>query len=295
MHSIQYQLKKSNPYRELYLVLLDEIELALHPSALNRLIHFLYELAEERHIAIYFSTHSVELIRQMIPDNIYFLKKHLDNTVEVQNPVSPAYATRAIYIHDGYDLLVLVEDDLAKNMVEWIIQKRKLRNKRLIHTISAGGWENVLSLNQDIISSHIIKKSQKVISILDGDVKEDYRKKYVEKGLHGNLNIFFLPIKSAEKYLREKLVSNVDYEFYNDFGDNFFKRKSLDELLTEYKEINGIENDKNGKRLLNILKNELVSIGQSEKEFYSFLTEYIVETESELMNKLGDRIEKILK
>lgn len=295
LHSIQYQLRKSNAYRDIYLVLLDEIELALHPSALNRLIHFLSELAKQRSLAIYFSTHSVELIRQIQPQNIYFLRKHLNGKVEVQNPVSPAYATRAIYIHDGYDLLALVEDNLAKSIVQWIILKEDLNKKKLIHTISAGSWENVINLNQDIKSSYIVKDNQKVISILDGDVENEFKTKYIEKGLHGNLNVFFLPIKSAEKYLREKLVTNVDFTFYNDFGDNFFKRKTLDDLLTEYKEAGGLKSDNNGKLLLNILKNELLAIGQSEKEFYNFLTEYIVEAEKELMTKLADRIKRILK
>lgn len=295
LHSIQYQLRKSTSYRDIYLVLLDEIELALHPSALNRLIHFLENLADERKLAVYFSTHSVELIRQIPAENIYFLKRHLNHKVEVQNPVSPAYATRAIYIHDGYDLLTLVEDKLAKSIVDWIIQKEKIGSKKLVHTLPAGGWENVINLHQDIISSYIVKGNQKVISVLDGDVKEEFKEKYINKGLHGNLNVFFLPIKSAEKYLREKLVDNVEYDFYNDFGDTFFKRKSIDDLMIEYKEIGGVSNDPKGKRLLNILKNELVSIGQNEKEFYTYLTEYIVESEKEMMTNLADRIKRILK
>ncbi len=275
LHSIQYQLRRSTLYRDIYLVLLDEIELALHPSALNRLIHFLDNLAKERRLAIYFSTHSVELIRQIPAENIYFLKRHLDNVVEVQNPVSPAYATRAIYIHDGYDLLVLVEDKLAKSIVHWIMQKEKLNSKKLIHVLPAGGWENVISLHQDVVSSYIVKSHQKAISVLDGDIKDIFKEKYINNGQHGNLNIFFLPIKSAEKYLRKKIVEEVDFEFYNDFGDTFFRRKSLDDLLTEYKEVNGVENDLSGKKLLSILKNELIEIGQSEKEFYTFLTEYM--------------------
>jgi energy-coupling factor transporter ATP-binding protein EcfA2 len=202
LHSINYQLGNRTAAKETYLVLLDEVELALHPSALNRLHHFLKELSVKRSLAVYFSTHSVELIRQIPAENIYFLKKHLDNTVEAQNPVSPAYATRAIYIHDGYDVLILVEDILAKNMVEWIINKENLAQKRLLHVISAGGWENVVALHSDILSSYIIRQGQKAISILDGDAEKEFRERYVEKGLYGNLNVFFLPVKSAEKYLR---------------------------------------------------------------------------------------------
>jgi energy-coupling factor transporter ATP-binding protein EcfA2 len=294
LHSIQYQLRRSKDYREKYLVLLDEVELALHPSALNRLVVFLTGLAKERNLAVYFSTHSVELVRQINSENIYFLKRHLNNVVEVQNPCSPAYATRSIYIHDGYDLLIIVEDQLAKRLVEWVLRKNDLNKKRLIHTVTGGGWENVINLHQDIISSNIIRSGQKVVSVLDGDVKNKFQEKFRENGLRGNLNIYFLPIQSAEKYLRNKLVDLVDFEFYNHFGDTFFKLKTLDDLMSEYKNINGIESDNSGKKLLSILKRELTRVGQNENEFYAFLTEYIVEKEKELMSKLGERIDKII-
>jgi energy-coupling factor transporter ATP-binding protein EcfA2 len=295
LHSIQYQLRRSKDYREKYLVLLDEVELALHPSALNRLVVFLAQLAKERSLAVYFSTHSVELVRQLNAENIYFLKKHLDNVVEVQNPCSPAYATRSIYIHDGYDLLIIVEDILAKKLIEWVLIKNELKLKKLIHTITGGGWDNVVSLHQDIISSNIIRSGQQVISVLDGDIKEEFRKKYSDSGLHGNLNIYFLPIESAEKYLREKLVDNVDFDFYNNFGDTFFRLKTLDDLLLEYQSVDGKRNDKSGKKLLSILKRELLRVGQNESEFYTFLTEYIVEKEKEKMNSLADRIKNYIR
>jgi energy-coupling factor transporter ATP-binding protein EcfA2 len=295
LNSINFQVRNKPVRDQIYLVLLDEVELALHPSALNRMVDFLKRISDERNIAVYFSTHSVELIRKISADNIYYLKRHLDNTVEVQNPVSPAYATRAIYIHDGYDILILVEDILAKNIVQWIINKEKLAKQKLLHIITAGGWENVLNLHDDIISSNIIKGGQKVISVLDGDVENYYRNKYVNNGVYGNLNVYFLPLNSAEKYLREKLVDNVDYDFYNDFNDYFFKRKSLDELLQEYSEINGTTQDKKGKKLISILKKEIIALRQSEKEFYTFLTEYIVESEKEKMQTLAERIKRIFR
>ena len=294
LHSINYQLMRRTSQRT-YLVLLDEVELALHPSALNRLIRFLQKLSQERNLAIYFSTHSVELIRQIPAENIYFLRKHLDNTVEVQNPVSPAYATRAIYIHDGYDVLILVEDVLARNIVQWVIRKERLSKRKLLHVVAAGGWENVLALHDDIVSSNIVKSGQKVISVLDGDIKDEYQRLYASEGKYTNINVFFLPIESAEKYLREKLVINVDYDFYNEFGDQFFRRNSLDDLLQKYNEIGGVDKDKSGKKLLRLLKTELLEIGQHEKEFYAFLTEYIVEQEKEQMKSLGKRIGKLVK
>ena len=98
LHSIHFQLIKK-PQRDHYIVLLDEIELALHPQALVRLVKFLGQISRERNIAIYFSTHSVDLIRQISPHNIYYLHKHIDKTVEVINPCYPSYATKNISLY----------------------------------------------------------------------------------------------------------------------------------------------------------------------------------------------------
>jgi hypothetical protein len=100
--------------------------------------------------------------------------------------------------------------------------------------------------------------------------------------------------KKAKLQLREKLVNKVDYDFYNDFGDRFFKRKSLDELLQEYGSLSGVEKDNSGKRLLGLLKKELIELGRTEKEIYAFLTEYIVEQEKTLATTLAERIKRIL-
>ena len=43
------------------MMFLDEVELALHPSSLKRLVHFLEDMSNKYNYAIYFSTHSIEL------------------------------------------------------------------------------------------------------------------------------------------------------------------------------------------------------------------------------------------
>ena len=236
LHSINFQLIKKSK-KEHYIVLLDEIELALHPRALVRLIKFLRQLAKDRNIAIYFSTHSVELIRQVPPNNIYYLEKLIDNTVDVINPCYPSYATRNISFFDGYDLLVLVEDHLARTILEWIIRNHNLNSSKLIHILPVGGWENTLALHNDIFDSELLGYKKSVISILDGDVENEFKTKYLHKGKYSNLNISFLPIPSIEKYLQDKLINDVDTKFIRHFGDSFFKKKSLNDILKNFKKI----------------------------------------------------------
>lgn len=68
------------------LLFLDEIELALHPSSLKRLLQFLEDMAVKYNYAIYFSTHSIELVGNIKPSNIFYIERHADNTIEVINP-----------------------------------------------------------------------------------------------------------------------------------------------------------------------------------------------------------------
>jgi energy-coupling factor transporter ATP-binding protein EcfA2 len=290
LHSLNYKVEKRTKIRDVLVVLLDEIELALHPSALIRLVKFLKDFSKHKRIAVYFSTHSIELLREISPDNIFYLQKHADSSVEVINPCYPAYATRNIYTHDGFDFLILTEDELSRKIVDWVITKNGLRASRLIHIIPVGGWEKVVTMHQEICSWNILGTGKGVLSVLDGDVEDEFKKKYLSRNLHRNLNVLFLPIKSAEKYLKNKLIDNVDYSFFRNFGDTFFRVRSLEEVLDDYRSKR--LDDSNGKILLRKLKSELNSYGVSDDEFYSHLTEYIVSHEN--MNPLLERLKRSL-
>ncbi|AST07457.1 hypothetical protein AF2641_11535 [Anoxybacillus flavithermus] len=270
LHSINYKIGQRKKLESTYLVLLDEIELALHPSALVRLLNFLREFSKERNVAVYFSTHSVELLRFIQAENIYYLEKHADTSVEVVNPCYPAYATRSIYSHDGYDLLIITEDELSMKIVDWLLRRNNLLSVRLIHIIPAGGWENVISLHQDLVSNNVLGVGKRAISVLDGDVQQEFERKYTSRGLHRNLNVVFLPIKSAEKFLKQKLLDDVDHKFFRKFGDSFFRQKSLQQVIEDYlKQRKG--EDSKGKALLRVLKSELKI---PDAEFYTLLTNY---------------------
>lgn len=135
LHSIYTHINKRQDKEHEYFILLDEVELALHPSALLRLLIFLEDLSKKYKVAIYFSTHSTDLLRNIAPNNIFFLNKHHDNSVEVINPCFPAYATRNIFMHDGYDYLILVEDLLTKKLINWILRKNNLLTSKLVHIL----------------------------------------------------------------------------------------------------------------------------------------------------------------
>ena len=213
LHMLNVVIIRRVKLEDVRLILIDEIELALHPSAIMRLVDFLQKIAADYNLAIYFSSHSIELLRKIKPSNIFHLQKELDN-ITIVNPCYPSYATRDIYQHSGYDFLILVEDVLAKYILENIIDENTLYKSKLINILPSGGWENVLRMQDDICKSNLAGVGTKVLSVLDGDVKSDFETLYKQKGLYTNLTINFLPIQSLEKYLHEKMVVNKDTNFF---------------------------------------------------------------------------------
>lgn len=277
LHSLENYVLQRAESKDIYIVLLDEIEFGLHPSALKRLLSFLKELVKRLGIIVYFSSHSIELIRNIKSKNIYYLNKNDDKSITVINPCYPAYATRNIFEHDGYDCLILVEDELARLLINELLSRNSTKTNKLIHILPAGGWENVLSLHQEIIKSNMLGSDILTLTILDGDVEDKFRTKYLENGEHRNINVSFLPVQSLEKYLREIVIETPNYDQIKKIGDSLFTNRHITDVINEYKRETEEGKDQTGKRLLKYLLNELNNIGVSDENFYKFISNLIIE------------------
>ena len=104
------------------MVLLDEAEMALHPKVQLKLLDFLQEIAKEKNLIVFISTHSPAMIRQTDPDRI-FLLEDVNNKTNVINPCSPAYAIGCVDIEARYDHIFFVEDEMARICLKKIIER----------------------------------------------------------------------------------------------------------------------------------------------------------------------------
>lgn len=86
LHSIKMRIDDRGDITTPCLILLDEIELALHASSLRRIVSLLDDIANKYNIAFYFSTHSIELIRDIKPERIFYIQKYIDNSIDVLTP-----------------------------------------------------------------------------------------------------------------------------------------------------------------------------------------------------------------
>lgn len=268
---------------EIKFIIIDEIEVALHPSAIARLYDYLERIAVERNFVIILSSHSPELIHKIKPSNLFMLELNADNTLTVTNPCYPAYAVRSVYKNDGYDYVILVEDLLAKLLLQSILRKTDLFNSCLINILPVGGWENVLKLNDSMSKENTLGIGTKILCILDGDVKDIVSEKY------NNILKLFLPIPSIEKYLLVILSNPDKSKIKKEIQDNYFQAESLDELHESVQN----KNDEKGKCFYKILIKNLESRNISEDLFISGITEIIFKNED--FSVFIKSLEKLLK
>lgn len=263
--------RRSLPVDKKVLVLIDELELALHPIAINRLMEYLQKLVNEHsNLVIYLSSHSPEVIRRMSPSSLYRLN-NVDGNLTLESNCYPSYLIRDLYSNVAPDFLFLVEDHLAQFVVNRVLSQNNLRSSKLIHCVPVGGANNVLELHRELYSKKILGTNVKILSILDGDMQENLSKNQKK------LPHLFLPIMSVEKFLYSVIKENSNPALRRIINDKYFIVSSLNDIVAEYNKGTLEGATDNNKNFYKVLCNQLVSIGTSEEVFVSGLCDDIVE------------------
>lgn len=293
LSSIERRLKKDVYGDTPAYMFLDEIELALHSSALRRLVFFLKNIAEKNNTVVLFSTHSIELIRSIDPERIFYLQRHVDGSMEAINPCYPVYATRNLESSNyGHDYIILVEDDLAKKIVERILREKRLLSNKRVLVIAVGGWTQVLRFAYDTIRSNLALSTTKILIILDRDIKNCVPKFIKNEHIGFAIEPNYLPIKSLEKYLLDKLTKNIDTMLFRELNDYLFQGKSLDMIVKDYtikvknNQYKDTEKINNGKMLYEVLKHELYQIRKTDVELVAIIVDYLFGSRSSEVNEL---------
>lgn len=159
------------------LILIDEIELALHPKVQVKLMNFLEKKALQKNLTIIISTHSSSLIKKA--KNLIYLERNTESgIINVEYNCYPAVALQSMAIQEEVqpDLVFFVEDDYAKYILEQLINYyfRNLSTKRrpIMKILPVGGWPQTLRFT---ISStnYLIPQNTGVYSFLDSDACAD--------------------------------------------------------------------------------------------------------------------------
>lgn len=157
------------------LLLIDEVELALHPIAQVKFYDYLIEQAKKKDLAVIISTHSSSLIKHA--DNRLFLERDRDGIISVIKDCYPSYILREVAAPEDKkpDFIFLVEDIMAFKYLSLIIRIfLKDTNQELVDCkiIPVGGYEEVIKLLGSLSTIGYEKHTMQVF--LDQDVKQTY-------------------------------------------------------------------------------------------------------------------------
>lgn len=161
------------------LVLIDEIEMALHPQAQVRLLDKLRTVSQDKNATIIFSTHSASIIKTAKRSHLIHLKNIGNNIIEVIRNPYPAQILGEVAFDDelAADFIFFVEDKQAKTLLEQLIQEyfaatnSDVNYQPLCKIAPVGGFVQVLEFAN--LSSQIFPSYVRRIAFLDKDVETE--------------------------------------------------------------------------------------------------------------------------
>lgn len=161
------------------LVLIDELELALHPKAQIELLNYLIAISNQKNLTVIFSTHSASLLKKAQRQNILFLEGN-QGIIKTLKACFPTYALGNIAYDEerAPDIVIYVEDEAALHvteaMVRLCIATRFQAQASLfptVHIVPIGPFISVVRFLER--SDALLPPSTKSSSLLDLDVKEE--------------------------------------------------------------------------------------------------------------------------
>ncbi|WP_082601684.1 ATP-dependent endonuclease [Achromobacter sp. Root83] len=134
------------------LVLIDELELALHPMAQVALLRHLDDVAESKQLTIVVSTHSATLIKQAGKQRLLLLENDGKGNITCLDKCFPSMVLGALAYgeENAADRIIYVEDDAAKVIVDHLVGKvchalyKGLTPHPSVQSVPVGGFVNVL-------------------------------------------------------------------------------------------------------------------------------------------------------
>lgn len=194
------------------LILLDEPEVSLHPSAQIKLKLFLLNMVMKKHHQVIISTHSMILIEKMPREAIKLFEVNDEGTTDIVNNV---YYQEAFYnIKEEMDRknLILCEDASAQTFIKKLLIHLKIDDYFSVE-YRHGGAETLVTKHLPILA--LDEMYDKVFIILDGDKKPDKLVEYSEIPA-GEIE----DVECLEKYIRGLTSSNAIINALVDGGKN---------------------------------------------------------------------------
>lgn len=221
------------------LILIDEIEIGLHPKVQRRLIQVLYHISRHYDKQFILTSHS-QTILSSVPDisRVFIEKDYQGNYKSIQNISVNAALSKMD--SESYPLIDLYcEDDLAKMIIHKILSNLQRNYKitnvtDLVNVIVSGSADktyNFFNVHKETYPSKKIKTGY--ACILDGDMRSKFPN---DDNLH-----FLYSSYSPEKFLTEHYLQNnpnpnLSYHFQDSDNHCLFEKMTELQIATSQKE-----------------------------------------------------------
>lgn len=210
------------------LILLDEPEVSIYPGAQKRLLFFILDQIKNKKLQVVISTHSPILIDQLPSESIkVFHQMPNDGKFRVENKKSPSEAFYYLEQDFGKKIKIIVEDVLAKNIIESVIKSKGKDTESLFEVIYYPGGDSVIK--EHYIPIYCQEDLSDTYVVLDGDKKKD----------HADLESFSTKQHTNDNF--KKLIkeqTDCDVKFYVDgnesCGANVIQEEELRKKYLKY-------------------------------------------------------------
>jgi hypothetical protein len=154
------------------LVVIDEIELALHPIAQIAFYNYLKDLAQSKNLTVIIATHSPSLIKNC--NSVYYFENNGGN-ITVLNKCKPSFILSGLTnsVDNNFDKLFLVEDKMAYFCLDTILKKHFQQIPQLLNykIVFIGGWPQVIEFLKQM-NTILPYKPGMVFAYLDKDAEK---------------------------------------------------------------------------------------------------------------------------
>lgn len=206
------------------LIVIDEIDISLDTAAQANLAAWLRNFCTQYERKILFTTHSLAVMQQIRPDELFYIE---DNSGNISiTPTSYSFAKARLFGFSGWDKYILTEDQVLLGFIEAVIEKYCPDTFFRYKIIFIGGGSQVTSLMKHNEREQFLSSPDQVIAILDGDQKN-------EKFL-GYPGVHTVPIESVEKAIYAYRQADCDFPFVTD-RNNFTGAKDFHNYLQQKK------------------------------------------------------------
>lgn len=170
---ICYILSVLQDIDEQSLIVIDEIEMGLHPEALSALAEVMQEIALNKKLQIFITSHSRDFL-DALPREARIVVERIGNNITTINNPTTMYAISRISAKNTEEMVVYCEDEVAKEIIKTAVGKEKTR----IICGCIGSKTELLKA----VHCHIENKDpRKFVVIWDGDVTDNEIDSYFKK------------------------------------------------------------------------------------------------------------------